>query len=81
MTLEGKKIAVLIAPRGTEEAEFTKPKEAVEAAGADVTVVGIEVGEAKTNNGDLDPGGSYDVDKASLNQSSIQFGRGVIRAR
>lgn len=31
MTLEGKKIAVLIAPRGTEEAEFTKPKEAVEA--------------------------------------------------
>lgn len=46
-----------------------------------MTVVGIEVGEAKTNNGDLDPGGSYDVDKASLNQSSIQFGRGVIRAR
>jgi protease I len=63
MTLEGKKIAVLIAPRGTEEPEFKKPKEALEAAGADVTVVGIETGEAKTNNGDLDPGGSYVVDK------------------
>ena len=63
MTLEGKKIAVLIAPRGTEEPEFKKPKDAVEAAGATVTVVGIEAGEAKTNNGDLDPGGSYLVDK------------------
>lgn len=38
MTLEGKKIAILIAPRGTEEPEFTEPKEAVEAAGASVTV-------------------------------------------
>lgn len=32
--------------------------EAVEAAGPSVTVVGIKSGEAKTNNGDLDPGGS-----------------------
>ena len=26
MTLEGKSIAILIAPRGTEEPEFSKPK-------------------------------------------------------
>lgn len=64
MTLAGKKIAILLAPRGTEEPEFKQPKEAVEAAGATVIVVGIEAGEAKTNNGDLDPGGSYTVDKA-----------------
>jgi protease I len=28
MTLEGKSIAILIAPRGTEEPEFSKPKQA-----------------------------------------------------
>ena len=33
MTLAGKKIAILIAPRGTEEPEFVEPKGAVEAAG------------------------------------------------
>jgi protease I len=73
MTLEGKKIAVLIAPRGTEEPEFKKPKDAVEAAGATVTVVGIKTGEAKTNNGDLDPGGSYAVDKAVKDLSASDF--------
>lgn len=73
MTLEGKNIAVLIAPRGTEEPEFKKPKEAVEAAGAQVTVVGIEAGEAKTNNGDLDPGSSYAVDKVVSGLSAEDF--------
>jgi protease I len=73
MTLAGKKIAVLIAPRGTEDPEFKKPKEAVEAAGATVTVVGIEVGEAKTNNSDLDPGSSYTVDKAVSEVSASDF--------
>lgn len=73
MTLEGKKIAILIAPRGTEEPEFKKPKDAVEAAGATVTVVGIKAGEAKTNNGDLDPGNSYAVDKAVKGLSAGDF--------
>ncbi len=62
MTLNGRKIAILIAPRGTEEPEFKQPKDAVEAAGAMVAVIGIETGEAKTNNNDLDAGGSYQVD-------------------
>jgi len=73
MTLEGKKIALLIAPRGTEEPEFRRPKDAVEAAGATVTVVGIKAGEAKTNNGDLDPGGSYAVDKTVTDLSASDF--------
>ncbi|MDR7144925.1 type 1 glutamine amidotransferase domain-containing protein [Rhizobium sp. BE258] len=73
MTLEGKKIAILIAPRGTEEPEFKKPKDAVEAAGATVTVVGIEAGEAKTNNSDLDPGSSYTVDKKVTDVAASDF--------
>lgn len=73
MTLEGKKIAILIAPRGTEEPEFKKPKEAVEAAGGTVTVIGIEASEAKTNNGDLEPGGTYAVDRAVKDVSANDF--------
>lgn len=62
MSLEGRTIAILIAPEGTEEVEFVKPKEAIESAGGKVVVVGIEKGQAKTVNGDLEPGGKYDVD-------------------
>ncbi|MCK8782236.1 type 1 glutamine amidotransferase [Rhizobium sp. NTR19] len=73
MTLAGKKIAILIAPRGTEEPEFNKPKEAVEAAGATVTVIGLEAGQAQTNNNDLDPGSSYTVDKTVGDVSASDF--------
>lgn len=73
MTLEGKKIAILLAPRGTEEPEFAKPKEAIEAAGATVVVLGLEVGATKTVNNDLDPGGTYSVDKAVSDASAREF--------
>jgi protease I len=73
MSLEGKSIAILIAPRGTEEPEFAEPKEAVEQAGASVTVISLESGEAKTNNNDLDPGGSYVIDKTFDQVSAEDF--------
>ena len=73
MSLNGKKIAILIAPRGTEDPEFAKPKAAVEAAGGVVTVVGLEAGEAKTVNHDLDPGSTYQVDKAIEDVSVADF--------
>lgn len=73
MKLDGKKIAILIAPRGTEEPEFIQPKEAVEKAGAAVTVVGIETGTAETVNNDLDSGGSYSVDSAVRDTSADAF--------
>jgi protease I len=73
MTLNGRKIAILIAPRGTEEPEFKQPKDAVEAAGAMVAVIGIETGEAKTNHNDLDAGGSYQVDNVVSEVSAEEF--------
>lgn len=73
MTLEGKTIAILIAPRGTEEPEFVQPRKAVQDAGAKVTVVGLEAGEAKTNNSDLDPGSSYSVDMTASQVSADDF--------
>ena len=73
MTLEGKSVAILIAPRGTEEPEFSKPKQAVEEAGGKVTVVSFEPGEARTVNKDLDEGGSYTIDKTFSDVKADDF--------
>src|SRR5918997_999375 len=37
--LQGRKVAILLAPVGSEQVEFTEPKKAVEDAGAEVGVV------------------------------------------
>lgn len=71
--LSGKRVAILIAPRGTEDPEFAKPKAALEQEGAVVTVVGLEIGEATTVNHDLDPGLAYKVDKAVTDVSASVF--------
>ena len=63
-SLSGRKIAILLAPAGTEQAEFTEPRKAVEAAGATVEVVGAETGSVQTVNHDLEPGDTFTVDKA-----------------
>lgn len=73
MTLKGKKIAILLAPRGTEEPEFVKPRDAVEAAGAQVVVVGLEAGQAQSVNNDLDPGNKYVVDKSVSEVTAADF--------
>jgi len=61
--LRGRKVAILLAPAGSEQVEFTEPKKAVKAAGADVDVIGAEPGEARTYNHDLEPGETFTVDK------------------
>ena len=61
--LQGRKVAILIAPVGTEQVEFTEPKKAVEEAGATVDVVGIETGDAQTMNSDVNPGETFTVEK------------------
>jgi protease I len=73
MSLQGKKIAILIAPRGTEEPEFVQPKKAVKDAGAAVVVVGLESGEAQAVNHDLDPGATFSVDMAIGEVSASDF--------
>ncbi|GFE76647.1 type 1 glutamine amidotransferase domain-containing protein [Novosphingobium sp. TCA1] len=73
MALENRSIALLIAPRGTEEREFVEPRQALEQAGANVTVISLETGPAHTNNNDLDPGNSYAVDEIFANVSADRF--------
>jgi protease I len=61
--LQGRKVAILIAPVGSEQVEFTEPKKAVEEAGATVEVVGLQTGEAQTMNSDVNMGETFTVEK------------------
>ncbi len=61
--LQGRRVAILLAPEGTEQVEFTDPKKAVEDAGAEVDVVGIQTGDAQTMNSDTNPGDTFTVEK------------------
>jgi len=71
--LSGKRIAILLAPRGTEEPEFSRPKSALEAEGATVTVVGLEAGRGRTVNDDLDPADEHAVDRLAAEVSASEF--------
>jgi protease I len=71
--LQGKKIAILLAPVGTEQAEFTEPKKAVEAEGATVDVVGIETGDAQTMNSDVNQGETFTVEKTFSEVSADEY--------
>jgi protease I len=71
--LQGKKIAILLAPVGTEQAEFTEPKKAVEEAGATVDVVGLQTGEAQTMNSDINPGDTFTVEKTFSEVSANEY--------
>ena len=61
--LQGRKVAILLAPKGTEQVEFTDPKKAVEDAGASVDVIGVETGEVQTLVDDIDHGDKLTVEK------------------
>jgi protease I len=42
--LDGKKVAILVAPEGVEQVELTDPKDAVEKEGAQTTLISTEAG-------------------------------------
>ena len=71
--LQGRKVAILLAPVGSEQVEFTEPKKAVERAGASVDVVGIETGDAHTMNSDVNPGETFTVEKSFSEVSSEDY--------
>ncbi len=71
--LQGRKVAILIAPIGSEQVEFVQPKEAVEAEGATVEVVGIQAGEAQAMNNDTEMGDTFTVEKAVADVSPDDY--------
>ena len=48
-SLNGKKIAFLVAPEGVEQVELTEPWKAVEQAGGTPELVSTEVGKVKAS--------------------------------
>jgi protease I len=60
-SLNGRQVAILLAPAGSEQVEFTEPKKAVQDAGADVDVISAEAGKARTYHHDLEPGDTFTV--------------------
>lgn len=71
--LKGKNVAILIAPIGTEQVEFTEPKKAVENAGASVDVISFESGDAQTMNHDTEKGKTFPVDKVVTDVSAGDY--------
>ena len=78
--LEGRRVAILIAPVGTEQVAFAEPEKAGEGAGAQVDVVGLQSGEAQTTNSDVNPGETFTVEKTlsevSVNDYDVLIVRG-----
>jgi deglycase len=61
-TLNGKKIAVLVANEGIEQVELTEPWKALESAGAEPELIAPEGGEAQAMN-HLDKADTFPVDR------------------
>ena len=76
--LTGRTVALLVAPEGTEDAEFSEPRRALTAAGATVHVISAEAGEVKTVKHDLEPGERYTADKAFADSSAADYDALVI---
>ena len=74
--LSGKKIAFLMAQEGVEEVELTKPREAVEEAGAETDLIAPEDGEVQAFN-HLDKASTHPVDK-SLEEANPDDYDGVV---
>jgi protease I len=60
--LEGKRIAILAAD-GVEKVELEQPREALQNAGARVEVLSLKSGEIQARNHDLEPAGTFAVDR------------------
>jgi protease I len=76
--LDDTTVAVLIAPEGTEQVEFTESRQAVADAGATVDVVGSESGEAQAVNNDLEEGDTFEVDHTFADVSADDYNAVVI---
>jgi len=69
--LSGKRIAFL-ATDGVEQVELTDPRQAVEDAGAETDLVSLEPGEIRASR-HLDPGDTFQVDKAVADASASDY--------
>jgi deglycase len=70
--LQGKKIAFLAAD-GVEKVELEQPRAALEEAGAQIELLSLKTGEIQARNHDLEPAGTFPVDRAVADASVDEF--------
>jgi protease I len=70
--LQGKKIAILAAD-GVEKVELEQPRAALKEAGAQVELLSLKTGEIQARNHDLEPAGTFAVDRAVSEASVAEF--------
>ena len=71
-SLNGKKIAFLVAPEGVEQVELTEPWKAVQEAGGTPELVSTEVGKVQGFN-HLTPADTFEADKAADSVSASDY--------
>lgn len=71
-SLNGKKIAFLVAPEGTEQVELTEPWKAVEQAGGTPELVSTEVGKIQAFN-HLTPADTFDAEKSAADADVSEY--------
>jgi protease I len=70
--LQGKKIAILAAD-GVEKVELEQPRAALEQEGAQVQLLSLKSGEIQARNHDLEPAGTFPVDRVVSDASVDEF--------
>ncbi len=70
--LNGKRVAILAAD-GVEKVELEQPRGALEEAGAHVELISLESGEIQARNHDLEPAGTFPVDRVVADVSVDDF--------
>jgi protease I len=70
--LQGKRIAFLVAPEGTEQVELTEPWEAVSGEGATAELISTEAGEVQAFN-HLDKADTFKVDHTVGDVTAADF--------
>jgi protease I len=71
-SLQGKKVAILAAD-GVEKVELEQPRAALSQEGAEVELLSLKTGEIQARNHDLEPAGTFDVDRAVSDASVDEF--------
>lgn len=76
--LTGKKVALLVAEKGTNHVELVEPLRAVEEAGGETVLVSSKAGRVRANSNDLEPGGELETSLPFSEASSADFDAVVI---
>lgn len=78
--LQGRKVAILAAD-GVEKVELERPRAAVEGAGGQVQLLSLKTGEIQAREHDLEPAGTFPVDRAVADASVDEFDALVLPGR